>query len=223
MNSPGFSPLRADHGVLIEYTLADIPLVLPFVFNPTTVTRSRSVSASGGDSDETRGGYDFVSPAEAARASQGASPKPESLSLQVMFDATDRLNAGDPIAQQLGVQPELDTLWCMLQPRPRTPEGGRVLSAIIPESPMASCRSESIPVLLFKWGPQILPVFLTKARLEKQEYLPNLYPYHAEAALELQVIESRNPFFAVERLRQQAAAKSQMSLLGSGWNLTKPY
>jgi hypothetical protein len=109
----------------------------------------------------------------------------------------------------------------MLQPRPHTPEGARVLGAVASESPRACSHAESTPVLLFKWGLRILPVFLTQAQIEGQQYLPNLFPFRAEASLSLQVIESKNPFYEVERRRQQAAARSQLSILGSAWDLAK--
>ena len=61
-------------------------------------------------------------------------------------------------------------------------------------------------MLLFVWGVQILPVFMTQARIDVKEYLPTLIPYRAEATLTLQIIESNNPFYAVEVVRQIVGA-----------------
>jgi hypothetical protein len=61
-------------------------------------------------------------------------------------------------------------------------------------------------VLLFRWGPHTLPVFMTQAQIELKEFLPNLKPYRAEATLTLQIIESNNPFYVDELKRQFASA-----------------
>jgi hypothetical protein len=62
--------------------------------------------------------------------------------------------------------------------------------------------------MLFVWGVQTLPVFLTQAQVEVKEYLPSLLPYRAEASLTMQIIESNNPFYEQELKRQFALAES---------------
>ena len=76
-------------------------------------------------------------------------------------------------------------------------------------------------MLVFKWGMQVLPVFMTQAQIDVKEYLPNLTPYRAEATLTLQVIESRNPFYEAERRRQAALARSFLNLAGVAAEATK--
>jgi hypothetical protein len=206
--SGDFSRLRPQRGALVEYANTPLPLSLVFEFNPATISRTRSVTIRTGGAPGTRGGYDFSDVREVARASQGVSVNAESFTVKVLLDATDRMNAGDPLAGRLGVQPELDTLRSMVEPKSQTPDGARTLAALGEGDERAFARHEYASVLLFIWGPHVLPVFMTQAQLEVKEYLPSLAPYRAEATLTLQIIESNNPFYREELKRQFAVAGS---------------
>jgi len=198
--------LNLTRGVLLEYAIALPPLALVFEFNPQTLTRGRTITVRTGNAPGTRGGYDFTLPTETARASQGVSAQPETFSLTILLDATDRMDQGDVIAGEFGVQPELDTLRSMLAPKSQGPGGLQLLSSLGQSGDRAFQRHESASVLLFIWGLSILPVFLTSVRVEEKAHLPSLVPYRAEATLALQVIEGNNPFYQVETVRQIAFA-----------------
>lgn len=193
-------------GALVEYALAIPPLLLLFEFNPESITRSRSITVNTGGSPATRGGYDFVSPTETPRASQGVTVNAESFTVKVLLDATDRMNDGHAIASVYGVQPELDTIRCMVEPKSQSPSGVQMLASLGQGEGRAFSHQESASVLLFVWGTHILPVFMTQAQVEEKAYLPSLIPYRAEASLTLQVIESVNPFYQVETARQVVSA-----------------
>lgn len=204
MNIPNgnYTPLKVLRGSLVEYTAASVPLVLSFEFNPINMTRIRGVSVRSGQSAATRGGYDFSDPSELPRASQGVTVDAESISLRILLDATDRMNVGDPIASVQGVQPEIDVIRSMLEPKVQTPEGARTLSALGQGNERAFARHRYASVLLFNWSIHVLPVFMTQANVEITGFLPNLSPYRAEANLTLQIIESDNPFYLQEVERQ---------------------
>ena len=51
---------------------------------------------------------------------------------------------------------------------------------------------------------QILPVFLTGVAQKEALHLPNLLPYRATMGLTFQVIESNNPFYLADKVRQTA-------------------
>ena len=104
---------RVSRGALVEYAVSLPPLVLMFEFNPEQISRSRTITVRTGNAPGTRGGYDFVLPTETPRVAQGVTVQPETLTIDVLFDATDRMSKGDPIASVQGVQPELDTLRAM--------------------------------------------------------------------------------------------------------------
>lgn len=198
--------LNSIKGMLIEYALSLPPLVLVFEFNPESLTRTRTIALRTGKAPGTRGGYDFALPTETPRVAQGVTVQPESFTIDILLDATDRMNDGEPIATQFGVEPELDTLRTMVEPKSQGPGGLQTLSSLGLGGERAFQRSESASVLLLVWGTHILPVFLTSVQIAEQAHLPSLIPYRAKATLTMQVIEGNNPFYTVEKVRQVIGA-----------------
>lgn len=194
----------ATKGVLFEYGLSLPPLALVFDFNPQQISRSRTVTIKTGNAPGSRRGYDFLSPLETPRVAQGVEMQAESFSIDIMLDATDRLNEGDAIAGQFGVQPQIDTLRSMVEPKTQGPGGLQVLSSLSLGGARAFERNETASVLVFAWGLQFLPVFLTGVSQKEALHLPNLAPYRADMSLTMQVIESSNPFYLAEKVRQTA-------------------
>lgn len=207
--------IKVTKGLLIEYALAFPPLALAFDFNPQTISRTRAVTITAGSTPATRGGYDFVLPTETPRAAQGVSMEPESFSIDILLDATDRMDEGEPVATAFGVQPEIDTLRSMVEPKSQTPSGVQLLASLGAGGDSAISHREHASVLLFVWGLRILPVFLKSVRLEEQAHLPTLLPYRAKATLEMQVIESNNPFYDLETLRQVLGSALNTVRLGA--------
>ncbi|MBW2635966.1 MAG: hypothetical protein JRC86_00315 [Deltaproteobacteria bacterium] len=204
--SGNWSNLRAEQGVLVEYALSHKPLILHFEFNPSSITRTRTVTIKTGGAPGTKGGYSFSDESETPRASQGVSMEAESFSLRILLDATDRMNSGDPIASREGVQPEIDLIRTMLEPRSQGGEGAITLAKLGQGNQRAFSRDTFASVLLFQWGKQLLPVFMTQAQIEMKAFLPNLFPYRAETTLTLQIIESDNPIYQIEQKRQFISA-----------------
>ena len=64
VSSGNFSKLKVVRGILREYTNADKKLELHFEFNPSTITRTRSVEINFGEGQATTGGRDFHDPSE---------------------------------------------------------------------------------------------------------------------------------------------------------------
>ena len=195
-------------GVLFEYGLSLPPLALIFDFNPQTISRSRTVTIKTGNAPGARLGFDFLTPLDTPFVSQGVELQGEQLSVAIMLDATDAMN--DPshvqhsLAKQFGIQPQIDTLRSMVEPKVQGPAGLQVLSSLGGDGSRAFERQESASVLIFGWGIQFLPVFLTGVSQNETMHLPNLAPYRAEMTLTMQVIESNNPFFMAEKVRQTA-------------------
>lgn len=198
--------LNVRKGLLVEYSLSIPPLMLEFQFNPKTLSRTRTITVKTGNAPGTRGGYDFALPTETSRVAQGVTMEPESFSIAILVDATDRMNDGNEIAIKNGIQPELDTLRTMVEPKTQGPGGVQMLSSLGTGGERAFQRQESPSVVLFIWGSQILPIFLTSVKVDEQAHLPNLVPYRAEVTLGMQVIEGNNPFYQVEKFRQVASA-----------------
>lgn len=193
-------------GMLFEYGLSLPPLALVFDFNPQQISRSRTVTIKTGNAPGARLGFDFTSPLETPRVSQGVELQGEQISVSILLDATDKMNDGDATAGQFGIQPQIDTLRSMAEPKIQGPGGLQVLSSLAGGGGRAFERQESASVLIFAWGLQFLPVFLTGVSQNESMHLPNLAPYRAEITLNMQVIESRNPFSMAEKVRQTAMA-----------------
>ena len=204
--SGDFSNLKVVRGFLLEYTNTDNPVELHFEFNPSSITRTRSVEIKFGQGQATTGGRDFKNPSEVPRVTQGATVKAESFTLKILLDATDRMNAGGKDAQTKGVQPELDILYYMIEPKLQTPKGAITLAALGEGGSV--CQSQPYPsVLEFHWGDQVLPVLMTQVQFDVKAYLPSLLPYRAEATLTLQIIQSNNPLYTTEMERVFASAQ----------------
>ena len=123
------------------------------------------------------------------------------------------MNAGDEIATKYGIQPELDVVRSMVEPKAQGAGGARTLAALGQGDERAFSRAEFASVLLFMWGVHVLPVFLTQAQVTVKEFFPNLTPYRAEVTLTMQMIESGNQFYQDELKRQLTSAAR---LQGSG-------
>lgn len=203
-------------GIIVEYALSIPPLVLSFEFNPQTISRSRKITVERGDLPGNRGGYGFVSPLETVRAAQGVTMDPEQLSITILLDATDRMNTGDPVATAFGVQPEIDTLRTMVEPKVQGPGGLQMLSSLGASSDRAFSHREHPSVLVFVWGFSALPVFLIDVTVDEKAHLPSLMPYRAEAKLTMQVIESSNIFYDLEKMRQILGASVHLASEVSG-------
>ncbi|MHC4475108.1 MAG: CIS tube protein [Planctomycetota bacterium] len=198
--------IQTTKGALVEYALSIPPLILLFEFNPQSFSRTRTVNVTTGNAPGTRGGYDFALPTETPRVSQGVKVEPESFSIEIMLDATDRMNDGNGIATTLGIEPELDTLRTMVEPKSQGPGGVQMLASLGLGAQRAFQRNETASVLLFVWGTHVLPVFLTSVQVDEKAHLPSLIPYRANVTLSMQVIEGNNPFYDVEKARQVIGA-----------------
>ena len=139
--SAGFRDGHYERGLLVEYALTPQPLVLPFMFNPSTIRRTRSVTVKTGGTPGARGGYGFARPDETPRASQGVTVNAESFSFTILLDATDRMNREDPVATAMGVQPEIDVIRTMLEPKLNSQQGLQDLNYASGEQMMNSRRS----------------------------------------------------------------------------------
>ena len=90
------------------------------------------------------------------------------------------MSKGDPIASVQGVQPELDTLRAMVEPKAPGPGGLQMLASLGAGPSRAFQRQETASVLLFAWGDHVLPVFRIDPR-QGRSHLPTLVPYRASA------------------------------------------
>ncbi len=190
------------------------PLILEFDFNPSQITRTRTITIKEGGGRSPSKSYDFNFPHEVARVSQGVSAQPETFDVSILLDAQESHDNGDPSAKAFGIEHKIVVLRVMIEPKKNGMPGGIALAELGLGSNKAASRKEYASVLLFIWGTHILPVFLTSIQVKETAHFANLRPARAEVTLSMQVLEGNNPFYQVESLRQFAG-----SVLGTGSSL----
>lgn len=193
-------------GMLVEYGLSLPPLVLQFRFNPKSLSRTLSIELNLGTAPGTNRGYDFTTPFETPRVAQGVTKKAEEFSISILVDSSDEMAEGNPVAGAFGIEPQLDTLRSMVEPKTQGPGGLNTLASLGFGGERAFQRNETASVLLLVWGTHVLPVFLTSVQVEEVAHLPTLIPYRANVELSFTVIEGNNPFYQVEKVRQAIGA-----------------
>ncbi len=233
MTSP--SRPKVLRGAFVEYGLSLPPLAIVFQFNPDQLQRSRSLTFEApnevlscptlGDDHEDRrrerpqdlgkwhaGRTDL----ETIRSQQNVTVAEETLSFELRLDATDALDAGDPVANLFGIAPTLSTLELMTYPT-----GAGVLSEAIGSLLGAKkgyqfTPSENPPLVLFLWGTQrVLPVNIDSMTITETAFDRLLNPIRATVAVSLTVIEGRNPVF-----RFTQGAKETMSVINAAQVVT---
>ncbi len=164
--------IKTAKGMLVEYALSLPPLLLEFEFNPESLTRSRSVSFDGSALPI----IDFTTPGEGNRIGQAASATAETITFEILLDATDKLSdTSHPmhaVATVSGVEPEIATLRSMVEPKVNGPGPFQMMASLTGGGAHAHERDEHLSVLLFVWGTHILPVFITSLSIDEQAHLP---------------------------------------------------
>lgn len=173
-------------GAFIAYEPGGYPdgnrRVIPFRFNPETLSRSlqveqgRSGSGTEGAARSSRGGGGE----QAADAASGALK--QSFSVQVRFDFDDRHEVARVLPVELGIAPEIAALESLLHPAESptefTGDGSEPVRA----------RAQR-PTVLFIWGrKRVLPVRITSMSVNETRFNPALNPLRAEVDVALEVL-----------------------------------
>ena len=162
-----------------------VPNVIAFQYNPETLERSFTASAA----DE--GGEDADLTEEALAMALPGDPV-ESIRMTLRLDATDDLEAGRAVAEQVGVGDRLAAIEKLLYPEPG--EGAALLDDVAPAlggllGGDAIAERTRAPVVLFAWGPgRVVPVRLTDFSIEEQAFSTTLYPVRADVSVTLRIL-----------------------------------
>ena len=182
--------------------------VIIFQYNPKQL--SRQVQARTGGQEGAQ--------AEALRL---AGPPTETITISELdLDAADQLEKGDPVAQSMGIYPQLSALEMLLYPKSAMVIANTVLLAagtievIQPEAPLT----------LFIWGiKRVLPVRLTSFTINEVQYDPQLNPTVANLNLTMNVL-SYNDFPVTHPgyylFLAHQVVKETMAVIGSVGNLS---
>jgi len=166
---------------LVEDVIGVVPRIVPFQYNPTTLSRTMKVWNPPEVDEHNRG--------QLAPTAQPFDPE-EQISLQIEFDASDQLEDSDAIASVFGVADRIAALEKLLLPTSGVL--GDLLNAaaaLLGGGAAKPAVRKTVPVTLFVWGPgRIVPVRLTRYSIEEQLYHPTLYPLQAKVSLDMQVL-----------------------------------
>jgi len=165
---------------LVETLNVPLPNIVPFQYNPERVSRSMQ-TWNPLEVDQTHRG--LPSP-----TAQPFDPQ-EGIDMQIDLDAADRLEDGDPIAEQFGVGDRIAALEKMLFPGD-SPVGqllSLVTSLVGGGDPPPQRPTVPVTFLVFGVG-RIVPVRITRYSIEEQLFLPSLRVLQARVSLSMTVL-----------------------------------
>lgn len=173
--------------------------VIPFQYNPDTLTRRLEPRAMGGEGGDKVEVYRLTGP-----------PK-ETISLTVEIDATDQLEKNNSQALADGIHPALAALEVLIYPpvatineNERLAQEGNI-EIIPPEAPLT----------LFVWGQKrVLPVRLTSFSLTESAYDESLNPIQAKVELSLQALsynDFKQPHDGYDRFKTHHQRKEELA------------
>lgn len=194
-------------GAIISFDLPNpVPNVIQFQYNPETMQRTITRNENNGE-----GG----SPSDTFKT---ISPPTETISLEIEFDATDKLEHPDEneSAKTMGVFPQLSALEMILYPKSTVVIANTILAATVGAMEVVPGQG---PFTLFIWGAKrVVPVKLTEFNITEEEYDTNLNPIRANVSLTMKVLtyndfEMIHPGFGIFLAHQ--VVKETMALVGS--------
>ncbi|MGH8763142.1 MAG: hypothetical protein ACREUR_07900 [Nitrosospira sp.] len=148
--------------------------VVVFQYNPDTMTRRLEARSTGGGDTSDR--------SEAFRLT---GPPKETITLNIEVDATDQLEAANPLAVASGVSPTLAALEMLLYPK----SVSVIANATLAQAGNIEIIPPEAPMTLFVWGPtRVLPVRVTGFSITEEAYDTLLNPIQAKVDLTLTVL-----------------------------------
>jgi hypothetical protein len=238
---------RILRGAFIEYGLSIPPLFVVFQFNPVELTRTRNLTFGPeneplpcppeGEGEEAARArcaqarqqqsmrafhqkYDSLSD---IRDRQVVAVQEETLSFEIRLDATDKLEAGDPIAAGFGVLPQLATLELMVHPKEESLLGAALGSLLGKPEGFSFTKKENPPMVLFVWGAKrVLPVNIQSLTVTETEFSTLLDPIRATVAVNLTVIEGRNPFSTYSKVAKEISSVLNLANIADIANVVVP-
>jgi hypothetical protein len=184
-------------GALVEFSerfIGPIPNIIIFQYNPESLSRSLEVWQPPAPREDGEG----EESAPSASTAQPSDP-PESFTVELVVDATDDLEAGDPVAVVTGVADRIAAMEMLLYPQEGSLLGDLLGSVSVSISAGGisaggSAAAEAVPrgtvpIVLFVWGPgRIVPVRITSFSVDEQAYSPILYPIRAKVSIGLKIL-----------------------------------
>lgn len=204
------------HGILLEFNLNPDAIVLPFQHNPEEFSRTSGIDLTINNTPGNGTDFAFQTPMQTPRIMQAAAMQEETLAVEIVFSAADYMDLEGWKLGRNGIQPVLDALRLLVEPRSQKMGGLRMLTELGLTGARAFDRDVTPSVVLFIWGNEIMPVVLKSVSYTVNEFLSSLAPISAKAQLTMVPIVANNPFTFADRLRQQLSASRLKTKPGVG-------
>ena len=149
------------------------PSIITFQYNPVNLQRNLNPLLVGGEEGDR---------SEAVRYTGAPA---QNITIEIDIDATNALDAGDPVAMQYGIHPQLAALELLLYPTSQvvTTSENDLQSGAMEIAPMTAPRT------LFVWGEQrVLPVRLSSYTIREELFDTNLNPIRANVSVSMRVL-----------------------------------
>jgi hypothetical protein len=194
---------RLIKGALIGVDLFNpLASIVVFQYNPDTMSRRLEPRAGGSGGD--RG--------EAFRL---AGPPKETITVSVEIDASDQLEANNPLAIATGITPTLAALEMLIYPKTALVIANSILGA----AGIIEILPSDAPMTLFVWGPtRVLPVKVGGITITEEAYDTLLNPIRAKVDLTLNVLSyndlslgsAGNALFMVHQITKEVLAMTNI-------------
>jgi hypothetical protein len=148
-------------------------------------------------------------------------PPVETLKLEAEIDAADQLDAGDPVATELGIHPQLAALETIIYPSSAQLEQNNDLA----QSGTLEIVPAETPLMLFVFGrTRVVPVRLTDFSITEEAFDPALNPIRAKVSLGMRVLSvddvgfdhpAGGLFMSYLQQKESLAAKSTGATIGT--------
>ena len=224
---------RILRGAFVEFGLSLPPLAVVFQFNPMQLTRNRSLTFTAPNTQNSGPGQagQSAAPQRTLRQFHGqfsnlldlqkeqlVTVQEQTIGFDIRLDASDKLDAGDPITEQFGIAPQIATLELMVYPKDESVLAG-VLSTLLGTSGGFSfTRSANPPLILFIFGrKRVLPVNITSMNITETEFSADLNPIRASIAVSLTVIEGKSvPYLYSKAMTEAMSAVNLVNITDIG-------
>lgn len=178
---PGSPRLVKGGLVLVDPGSGAVRTVIALQYNPETLSRTLQVQAVGTESGDR---------SEALRLK---GPPVETFKLDAEITAFDQLDAGDPVASEHGIGPQLAALEAVVYPNTARLQRSDALA----DSGTLEIASIEAPLSLFVWSrSRIVPVRITDFSVTEEAFDPALNPIRAKVSLGLRVLSVSDLGFA---------------------------
>jgi hypothetical protein len=157
--------------------------LIVFQYNPETLSRSLSVASAAQGTESQSDILRFFA------------PPTETITVEIELDATDQLEKGDGLAENLGIHPALASLEMLLYPKAI----GMIINAGLLAAGLRPVIEPGAPLALFVWGiKRVLPVRISGMTITEDFFDGSLNPLRAKVRLEMRVLNYHDlGFFSV--------------------------